>query len=282
MTVVADATVFDETGPLAFAHRGGAALRPENTVLAFDHGLSVGADGLELDVRLSRDGVVMVHHDATLERTTNGIGALASCSADTLSHLDAAFHFRGMDGERYMGRGYGVPRLDEVLARYPGVALILELKGTDLRLAQRTVETVRAAGALSHVCFGGYSVRMLREVRHVASDAWTSAGKEEIRWFLYRSWVGLAPECTAYRALQVPEHAGRVRVVSERFVQAAARANLPIHVWTVDSPADMERLLGWGVRGVISDRPDLAAQVIRRWRMPRPAASNAAAAAASE
>jgi glycerophosphoryl diester phosphodiesterase len=282
VTVVADAAVFDETRPLAFAHRGGAALRPENTLLAFDHGLSVGADGLEFDVRLSRDGVVMVHHDATLERTTNGIGAIASCSADTLSHLDAAFHFRGIDGDRYMGRGYGVPRLDEVLARYPGVPLILELKGTDPRLAQRAVETVRAARALSHVCFGGFSARMLREVRRVAPDVWTSAAKEEIRWFLYRSWVGLAPERTSYRALQVPETAGRVRVVSERFVQAATRATLPVHVWTVDSPTDMERLLGWGVRGIISDRPDLAAQVIRRWRTPRSAASSAAAATASE
>src|SRR6266699_1110092 len=79
--------------PQVFAHRGGAALRPENTILAFDHGLSLGADGLELDVHLSRDGVVVVHHDATLDRTTNGRGALAALTADELARLDAGYHF---------------------------------------------------------------------------------------------------------------------------------------------------------------------------------------------
>jgi glycerophosphoryl diester phosphodiesterase len=272
--------VFDQPTPLAFAHRGGAGLRPENTVLAFDHGLSLGADGLELDVRLSRDGVVMVHHDATLERTTNGIGPLASCSADVLTGLDAAFHFRGIDGARFMGRGHGIPRLDEVLARYRGVPIVIELKGDDLDLARRAVQAVRQADALEHVCFGGFSVPMLREVRALEPAVRTSAGKEEIRWFLYRSWLGIAPEHTAYRAVQVPEQAGLIRVVSRRFVASAARAGLPVHVWTVDNPADMERLLGWGVRGIISDRPDLAAQVIRRWRT-RQATSAAASASAA-
>ncbi len=274
--------MFDLTTPLVFAHRGGSALRPENTTLAFDHGLSVGADGLELDVRLSRDGVVMVHHDAELERTTNGIGLLSACSADVLSGLDAAFHFRGMNGERFMGRGHGIPRLDQVLARYPGVPVVIELKGRDPQIARRAVDTVQAAGSLAQVCFGGFSVPVLREVRALAPEARTSAGREEIRWFLYRSWVGLAPEQTAYRALQVPEMAGHIRVVSPRLIAAASRAGLPVHVWTVDVPADMERLLEWGARGIISDRPDLAAQVVRRWRARRPATASSAEAAASD
>src|SRR6266545_7509783 len=87
--------------PQVFAHRGGAALRPENTILAFDHGLSLGADGLELDVHLSRDGVVVVHHDATLDRTTNGRGPISAHSAAELARLDAGYHsddFRGQAG----------------------------------------------------------------------------------------------------------------------------------------------------------------------------------------
>jgi glycerophosphoryl diester phosphodiesterase len=76
-----------------YAHRGGAALRPENTIASFDHGLSLGADGLELDVHLSRDGVVVVHHDQTLERTTNGRGRISALTADELAQLDAAYWF---------------------------------------------------------------------------------------------------------------------------------------------------------------------------------------------
>lgn len=267
---------------LSFAHRGGAALRPENTLLAFDHGLLVGADGLELDVRLSRDGVVVVHHDETLDRTTNGTGPVSDYSADVLAGLDAAFHFTGIDHARFMGRGHGVPRLAQVLARYPGIPLIIELKGRDPELARRAVADVRAARALDRVCFGGFSRTVLRAVREAEPEARTSAAREEVRWFLYRSWVGLAPTQTPYQAFQVPERAGRMQVVSPRFVEAARRASVQVQVWTVDRPADMERLLSWGVDGVISDRPDLAAQVIRRWRVQRAATDGRVAAAAPE
>src|SRR6476646_9452606 len=110
--------------PLVYAHRGGAALRPENTIASFDHGLSLGADGLEFDVRLSRDGVVVVHHDASLERTTNGRGSLASCTADELAQVDAGHGFTPADKARtkgsdpvshpYRGQGHDIPRLQQV------------------------------------------------------------------------------------------------------------------------------------------------------------------------
>jgi len=94
------------THPFVYAHRGGAGLRPENTFAAFHHGLGLGADGLEVDVHLSRDGVVVVHHDPTLERTTNGRGRLRDHTADALARLDAGFHFRTADGTfRIAARG---------------------------------------------------------------------------------------------------------------------------------------------------------------------------------
>lgn len=255
--------------PRVFAHRGGSALRPENTLAAFDHGLSLGADGLEFDVRLSRDGVPMVHHDDTLDRTTSGTGRLDALTAEQLDALDAGHHFRGLDGESFRGRGCRIPRLDAVLARYADVPCIIELKGSDPAVARRAVAVVRAAGALSRVCFGGFTDAVLREARAQGADVTTSAAKEEIRWFLYRSWVGLAPATTDYRGFQVPETAGATRVVSPRFVRAATRAGLPVQVWTVDDPSQMEKLLGWGVRGLITDRPDLAVPVVRRWQSAR-------------
>lgn len=252
--------------PVVFAHRGGAALRPENTIVAFDHGLALGADGIECDVRLSSDGVVMVHHDDTLDRTTSGTGRLSAHPADALVQLDAGYHFRSVDGESYRSRGCRIPRLQDVLDRYPDIPIIVELKGNDLAVARRAVEVVRAAGALRRVCFGGFTDAVIRAARAVGADVTTSAASEEIRWFLYRSWVGMAPRRTEFRGFQVPETSGYTRVVSPRFVRAARRAGLPVQVWTVDVPSDMERLLAWGVRGLISDRPDLAVQVVRRWR----------------
>lgn len=249
-----------------FAHRGGSRLRPENTLLAFDHGLALGADGLEFDVRLSRDGVPMVHHDETLDRTTSGHGPLAAHTAEALERLDAGHHFRGLDGASFRGQGCAIPRLDAVLARYADVPCIIELKGRDPEVARQAVRVVRAAGALPRVCFGGFADAVLREARAQGDDVTTSAAKEEIRWFLYRAWVGLAPRVTAYRVFQVPETSGPTRVVSPRFVRAATRAGLPVQVWTVDDPDQMEKLLAWGVRGLITDRPDLAVPVVQRWR----------------
>lgn len=253
--------------PLVFAHRGGSTLRPENTIVAFDHGLSFGADGLEFDVRLSSDGVPMVHHDETLERTTSGAGRLSDHTAAALMQLDAGFNFTGLDGASWRGRGCRIPTLQAVLARYADIPVILELKGRDPEVARRAVAQVREAHAMGRVCFAGFEDVVLRAARAEGADVVSSAAREEIRWFLYRSWISAAPKQTAFRAFQVPEMAGRTRVVSPRFVRAARRAGIPVAVWTVDVPADMSRLLEWGVRGLISDRPDLAVPVVHHWRV---------------
>src|SRR6187200_2457904 len=101
------APFFRSARPLVFAHRGGSALAPENTLAAFDNGLALGADGLELDLHLSRDGIVVVHHDGMLERTTNLQGAVAGRTAAELSRADAGFSFRDGDAFPYRGRGIG-------------------------------------------------------------------------------------------------------------------------------------------------------------------------------
>src|SRR5437763_1417897 len=136
--------------PQVFAHRGGSALRPENTILAFDYGLALGADGIEFDVHLSRDGVVVVHHDATLERTTNGRGALAARTAAELAKLDAGYNFVGADARDngssslpYRGRAGGVPTLRDVLRRYPSASAIVELKVYRPELAHRVIDDIR-------------------------------------------------------------------------------------------------------------------------------------------
>src|SRR5881396_496328 len=115
---------FSASRPLVFAHRGGAALAPENTIAAFDNGLALGADGLELDVRLSRDGHVVVHHDRTLDRTTNLRGPVANRTADELARADAAYSFRQNGSFPFRGRGIGVPPLSDVLARYRDIPIV--------------------------------------------------------------------------------------------------------------------------------------------------------------
>src|SRR5262249_20744564 len=134
---------FQTARPLVFAHRGGAALAPENTIDAFDNGIALGADGLELDVHRSRDGVVVVHHDRTLERTTTLSGPIAARTADELHRA-------------------GVPSLAEVLARHREARVIVELKVNDEAMAAAVVADVRRARALERVCLGSFGRRVLR------------------------------------------------------------------------------------------------------------------------
>lgn len=234
---------FSAVRPQVFAHRGGAALAPENTIEAFDNGLALGADGFELDVRLSRDGVVVVHHDATLDRTTRLSGPLAERTAADLA--DA-----------------GVPTLADVLTRHPQAGVIIEMKMNTPELAHAVVDVVSTAGAARRVCLGGFGRRALRAARAMAPEMATSAAREEVRWALYRSWCRWPAKAAPYAGYQVPEMAGTTRVVSPRFVDAAHRAGLGVQVWTVNDEDAARRLLAWGVDALITDRPDLMVPLV--------------------
>jgi glycerophosphoryl diester phosphodiesterase len=245
--------------PQVFAHRGGCALGPENTIAAFDLGLAAGADGLELDVHLSSDGVVVVCHDDTLDRTTDGTGRLALRSAAELSRLDAGCRFVDAHGASpFRAQGIGIPMLRDVLRRYRDVPVIVEMKLDSRQMGVAVAEAVRGAGAVDRVCAAGYGARSLAAVRSELPELATSASHPEVRLGLYRSWAGIPVRRAPYDAYQVPELAGFLRVVSPRFVKHAHLAGVKVQVWTVDDEPDMARLLDWGVDGLISNRPDLA------------------------
>jgi glycerophosphoryl diester phosphodiesterase len=254
---------FASPRPLVFAHRGGSGLAPENTIEAFDNGLALGADGLELDVHLSRDATVVVHHDFTLDRTTNGRGRISAHSADELARLDAGYQFARDGFHPYRGRGIGVPTLAALLARHRDPRVIVELKGNLPELAAAAIEVVQRADAVDRVCFGSSSRRVLRTARALEPAIATSAAREEVRWALYRSWCRWPVRRPPYAGFQVPEWSGGTRVVSRRFVDMAHRANLGVHVWTVDTEGDARRLLEWGVDAIITDRPDVIIPVVQ-------------------
>jgi glycerophosphoryl diester phosphodiesterase len=255
---------FASPSPLLFAHRGGSALAPENTLAAFDRAVALGVDGLELDVRLSQDGIVVVHHDRLLARTTNLSGAVDRHTAAELERADAGFHFGSAHGFPCRGMGIGVPALATVLQRYRDVRVIIELKLNDAALARAVIEVVRNQDAVDRVCLGSFGLRVLQAARTAAPEIATSAAREEVRWALYRSWLRWPVSRVAYDGYQVPEFSGSTRVVSPRFVAGARRAGLGVQVWTVDEEADARRLLAWGVDALITDRPDVLRAVVQR------------------
>jgi glycerophosphoryl diester phosphodiesterase len=252
---------------LVFAHRGGAKLAPENTLAAFANGIALGSDGLECDVHLSRDGVPVVIHDKTLERTTDHDGPVGALTADELSRVDAGFRFVAPDGTApFRGRGIGVPTLDAVLNACPDVRVIVEMKQGAPALARAVAEVVRHTQATERVCVGSFYRTALDAIRAADPSIATSASEDEARWTLYRSWCRWPfGSNRPYCAFQVPERAGRLRVVTPAFVAQAHRDRARVDVWVVDGAADVRRLFEWGVDGVITDRPDIAVTARNMW-----------------
>lgn len=211
---------------------------------AFRHAVVLQADGVELDVRASRDGQVVVHHDRTLNRTTRLQGPVADYDA--------------IDLERA-----GVPRLRDVLHAVGELRVIVEIKVDDDEFGRLVANELRKADAVERACVGGFRRGVLRAVRAAEPTLATSAAREEVRLALYRSWLHWPVTRTPYQGYQIPEMAGRTRVVSQRFIADAHKAGLGVQVWTVDDVDTAARLLGWGVDALITDRPDLMMPLVR-------------------
>jgi glycerophosphoryl diester phosphodiesterase len=245
---------------LVFAHRGGAKLAPENTMPAFANGIALGSDGVECDVHLSRDGVPVVIHDKTLDRTTDAAGPVNARTADELARVDAGHRFVALDGTMpFRGRGIGVPTLETVLTEFRDARVIVEMKQGDPALARAVADVIRRTRAIDRVCVGSFYRLGLATLRAEEPAISTSASELEVRWTLYRAWCRWPLGASrAYCAFQVPERAGQLRVVSPLFVTQAHRDGARVDVWVVDDPDDIRRLFAWGVDGVITDRPDIA------------------------
>jgi len=243
------------------AHRGGSKIAPENTIVAFRRAIEWwGADILELDVRLTLDGHVVVIHDETLDRTTDGEGLVVAKTLDEIRALDAGYQFEGPDGGlSFRGTGVVVPTFEEVLAAFPDTRINVESK--ESRVAAPLVEVIRRHRAEHRVLIAAEVERSRQNARGY-TGSW-GASRHQVMWFWALHRVpGGGPYLPRADVFQVPELWKGMRVVSKAFVRAAHRRNIPVQVWTVDDAESMKRLLAWGVDGIQSDRPDILARVL--------------------
>jgi glycerophosphoryl diester phosphodiesterase len=248
--------------PLLIAHRGGAALAPENTLLALRRAVEWwDSDILEIDVNPTRDGEVVVSHDHTVDRTTDGSGAVASKTLDELRRFDAGYRFTPDGGSSFPFRGEGVqiPTLKEVLTALPQTRINVELK--DGRAQARVWEVVHELDATHRVLIAAGKLRN-RSLFSVYAGARSAAAEEMYAFLALHRLHAAALFYPLVDAFQMPERSGEWQVLSPRFVREVQAKNLAVHVWTVNEEADMRRLLSWGVDGIITDRPDRLAKVL--------------------
>ncbi|HEX7317966.1 MAG TPA: glycerophosphodiester phosphodiesterase [Pyrinomonadaceae bacterium] len=252
---------------LVIAHRGGAGLWPENTLYAFERASALGVDVIETDVRATADGELILFHDDGLERTTDGVGRVGALTLAELKRLDAGYRFSPDGGRSFPHRGSGVtvPTLREVFKALPHMRFNIEPKQSAPSLAAPLCRMIREHGMVDRVLVASFSGSVLEEFRRECPEVATSAATGEAVSFLSLHNAGLAASYSpAMQALQVPEYAVGLRVLTRDFVNAAHGRNLRVHAWTVNSEADMHRLVEMGVDGIMTDYPDRLLKVLGR------------------
>jgi len=256
----------DGPRPRLFAHRGGSGVAPENTLEAFSLGLAAGAERFELDVHATADGEVVVLHDPTVDRTTDGTGEVRSLRLSAVERLDAGYRFADADGKfPFRGRAVRIPTLASLLEAFPGVPLNIEIKQREPAIEDAVLAVLDRFDARRQVVLAAEDAAIMARIRAAAPDVATSYSAEDVA-----ELVGLlsGPGVAGYRppgiALQIPPAFGDIQLVTSESVAAAHALGLEVHVWTIDEPAEMERLLALGVDGLMTDYPARAMEVLRR------------------
>jgi glycerophosphoryl diester phosphodiesterase len=253
--------------PRVFGHRGAAGVAPENTLPSFALAAALGATYLELDVHATADGEIVVLHDPSLQRTSDGTGPVSALPWAQVAALDAGYQFTH-DGHTFPFRGQGIriPRLREVLDEFPTHCLNIEVKQGGRAVVDAVLAVLRDAGSLERVLLAAEHDDIMHTIRAASGgQVTTSASVGEVVDFVGRlqagNWDGYAP---SGKALQIPPAHGGIELATAQSVAAAHRAGLEVHVWTINDAAEIDRLLDLGVDGVMSDLPGLVATAVRR------------------
>jgi glycerophosphoryl diester phosphodiesterase len=232
------------------AHRGGGARAPENTLEAMRLAIADGADGLEFDVRLSADGEVVVIHDPTVDRTTDGTGAVQKMTLAELKSLDAGFRFTARPPDPVTRTKHRIPTLDEVLQNFPGVPLLIEIKNPIAASAtRRLIENHAAEDQCLIDSFSSTALNVFRGSR-IAKGA----GRSGVIGLLARSFTGVpSPVPADVSALSIPRTYHGVPLPVRHLAGTLRSARKPTHIWTVNHPDEARAMWGLGASGIITD-----------------------------
>lgn len=252
---------------VVLAHRGWRGYYPENTLHALGLAAQLDIDGLEIDIHATADGELVVIHDDTVDRTTNGSGRVQDYTLAELKKLDAGYWWTADNGRTYPHRGVGItiPTLEELFRMLPGVWINVDIKQHAPSIVQPFADMIRAYQREALMCVGSFSNETVAEFRQVLPQVARAGSEQEARRLVVLNKLGLG---RWYRdeadVFQIPERHQGIQVVTRRFVQDAHRANTAVHVWTVNEIEDMQRLLALGVDGLVTDFPERALKLLGR------------------
>lgn len=240
--------------PLVIAHRGGAGLWPENTLFALQEAVKLGADLSEIDIHMTRDGVLVAIHDNSVDRTTNSKGLVQDLTFAELKKLDAGYRWTNDEGRTFPFRNQGIkiPSLNEIFVALPKQPISIEIKQNDPPIIATLRELINQHEKTKQVLVSAFNSRTMKVVRRLCPNIATAGTQAEMDCFSKLSKLFLTrPFLLSAMALEVP-----YEMVTAHFVKAAHKKNIRVDVWTVNEIEEMEKLLALGVDGILTDFPD--------------------------
>ena len=256
------------TGPLVIAHQGGDGIWPGDTLYAFEKAVEIGADVLEMDAHITKDGHIILMHDETVDDTTDGTGLIEEMTLDELKQLDAAYDWSN-DGEQtflYRGQGIQVAALAEVFEKFPQMRYAIEIKQSGIPVEQPLCDLIRQYKMEEKVLIASFHDEVMQNFRATCPEVATSASRGEVTKFVILGKIFLSGlVAPGYEAIQPPfdpEESYNIPIMTKRFIREAHAKNIKVEPWTVDDPELMEQYIEWGVDGIITDRPDLMVEIL--------------------
>ncbi len=252
--------------PLVIAHQGGDGLWPGNTLFAFQNAVDLGVDVLEMDLHITSDGVLVLIHDETIDRTTNGSGEVEAMTLNELKQFDAGYDWSNDGGATFPFRGQGItiPTLEEAFTAFPGKRMVIEIKKSNASMIEPFCNMIRAYNMQEKIIVASFYDDKIKAFRETCPEVATSSAKNETTAFVLLSKVFLtgfySPQ---FYSLQVPEESSGITVMTESFIRAAHERNLAVEPWTINDEETMRKFIEWGVDGIMTDRPDIMIEILK-------------------
>ncbi|NLY78581.1 MAG: glycerophosphodiester phosphodiesterase [Lysinibacillus sp.] len=265
--------VLQKSFPIVLAHRGGAKLAPEHTMVAFEKAFELGVDGYEIDIRLTKDEEIVVFHDEAIDRTSNGAGAIRDYTLSELKEFNFGYRFEDLDGNfPYRDQHVEIVTLKELLEKYPNMYINIDIKDSPETyegslMPSKLWRLIEEYDAINRVVVTSfYSEQVDRFNLYAQNRVALGAGESDVRkaFAAFTSQFGhlYHPKVDVF---QIPTKSGRISLDSPKFIAFLKNLNIPVHYWTIDDEEMMKKLLNNGAQGIITDRPDIALRVVREW-----------------
>lgn len=268
---VPDHAVFNNfsESPLVIGHAddSGNGLWPGNTMLYLEGIAEIGVDMLEMDVNMTKDGHIILMHDTTVDRTTNGNGRIPDLTLEEIQALEVGVNWSQDEGQTfpYRGQGLQIPTLEEVFQRFPDYPMTIEIKQTEPDMTGPMCDLIREHNMEDKIIIPSFSDETIQNFRQECPEVATAPASDEVRSFVLFNFIFLSdilrPE---YEVFQVPIESGGITVITEGFIRAAHSRNLEVQVWTINDPVEMQRLIDLNVDGIMTDRPDILLELLGR------------------